>query len=345
MAQRSTVRFNLSRACVKLFGYATNRHSTASCPFRDRRPCAGYRRRPCRVPRTCAAKVWRPAALPSLVPAARRCGTSDQPDRPGGTHHADPLPDHARRQPAQAGVARRDADPLACVEAAGRGARRAKADATLMALKEQEAAGIDIVTDGEQSRQHFVHGFLEHVDGVDFGRKVKMGIRNNRYDAMVPTVTAELRLRGRVHATEARLAALHTDNKIKIHHARADDDRRYAGRRALRRPRQDGVRVRAPAQRGGARAPGRRRRRHPIRRACLQRLHGGARMGHRGAARARGPDLHDRGAHLLRLRHRAEHPLEARPRRGMAQYQECFRHSRKAGSTRCRWNAPTRACR
>ncbi len=92
----------------------------------------------------------------------------------------------------------------------------AKADATLMWLKEQEAAGIDIVTDGEQSRQHFVHGFLEHVDGVDFGRKVKMGIRNNRYDAMVPTVTAELRLRGRVHATEARLLRSHTDKKIKI---------------------------------------------------------------------------------------------------------------------------------
>src|SRR5205809_4346055 len=43
-----------------------------------------------------------------------------------------------------------------------------KRDAVLIALREQEAAGIDVVTDGEQSRQHFVHGFLEHVDGVDF---------------------------------------------------------------------------------------------------------------------------------------------------------------------------------
>ena len=56
-------------------------------------------------------------------------------------------------------------------------------------LKEQEDAGLDIVTDGEQSRQHFVHGFLEFVEGIDFSRKVKMGIRNNRYDAMVPVVT------------------------------------------------------------------------------------------------------------------------------------------------------------
>ena len=35
-----------------------------------------------------------------------------------------------------------------------------KRDATLIAIKLQEDAGIDIVTDGEQSRQHFVHGFL-----------------------------------------------------------------------------------------------------------------------------------------------------------------------------------------
>ena len=66
----------------------------------------------------------------------------------------------------------------------------AKRDATLLWLKEQEDAGIDIVSDGEQSRQHFVHGFLEFVEGIDFEHKVKMGIRNNRYDAMVPTWSA-----------------------------------------------------------------------------------------------------------------------------------------------------------
>ena len=50
----------------------------------------------------------------------------------------------------------------------------AKRDATLLALKEQEDAGIDIVTDGEQARQHFVHGFLERIEGVDFARRVTM---------------------------------------------------------------------------------------------------------------------------------------------------------------------------
>jgi 5-methyltetrahydropteroyltriglutamate--homocysteine methyltransferase len=92
----------------------------------------------------------------------------------------------------------------------------AKADATLLALKEQEDAGIDIVTDGEMSRQHFVHGFLEFVDGIDFAHKVEMGIRADRYKAMVPQVTGELRLKGRVHETEAKLARAHTKKKLKV---------------------------------------------------------------------------------------------------------------------------------
>src|SRR5262245_56768222 len=91
-----------------------------------------------------------------------------------------------------------------------------KLDATLIAIKLQEDAGIDIVCDGEQARQHFVHGFLEFVDGIDFKQRVEMGIRNNRYKAMVPTVTDPLRLRGRVHAAEARHARAHTARKLKI---------------------------------------------------------------------------------------------------------------------------------
>jgi 5-methyltetrahydropteroyltriglutamate--homocysteine methyltransferase len=93
---------------------------------------------------------------------------------------------------------------------------RAKRDATLLWLKEQEDAGLDIVTDGEQSRQHFVHGFLEYVEGIDFEHKVKMGIRNNRYDAMVPVVVAPLRLKGRVHQKEALLLRGHSKKRIKI---------------------------------------------------------------------------------------------------------------------------------
>jgi 5-methyltetrahydropteroyltriglutamate--homocysteine methyltransferase len=92
----------------------------------------------------------------------------------------------------------------------------AKRDATLLWLKAQEDAGLDIVTDGEQSRQHFVHGFLEAVEGIDFEHKVEMGIRADRYKAMVPQVIGPLKLKGRVHAIEARFARAHTRKKLKF---------------------------------------------------------------------------------------------------------------------------------
>jgi 5-methyltetrahydropteroyltriglutamate--homocysteine methyltransferase len=93
---------------------------------------------------------------------------------------------------------------------------QAKRDATLLWLKAQEDAGIDIVTDGEQSRQHFVHGFLESVAGIDFEHKVRMGIRDNRYEAWVPTVIGGVSLKGRVHEVEAGIARAHTNRKLKI---------------------------------------------------------------------------------------------------------------------------------
>jgi len=99
---------------------------------------------------------------------------------------------------------------------AGAELEQAKADATLLALKSQEDAGIDIVGDGEQARQHFVHGFLERVQGIDFAHKVEMGIRADRYKAMVPQVVGPLRLEERVHAFEAQLARAHTKKKLKF---------------------------------------------------------------------------------------------------------------------------------
>jgi 5-methyltetrahydropteroyltriglutamate--homocysteine methyltransferase len=93
---------------------------------------------------------------------------------------------------------------------------QAKLDATLLWIKTQEDAGLDVIGDGEQSRQHFVHGFLEKVAGIDFEHKVEMGIRNDRYKAMVPQVVAPLALTGRVHASEARFLRANTTRKIKF---------------------------------------------------------------------------------------------------------------------------------
>jgi 5-methyltetrahydropteroyltriglutamate--homocysteine methyltransferase len=89
-------------------------------------------------------------------------------------------------------------------------------DAVVVALKEQEIAGIDIVTDGEQARQHFVHGFLERIDGIDFSRRVSMGIRAGRYEAQVPVVTGPVRRPAPVHLDEVRWARAHTTRKLKF---------------------------------------------------------------------------------------------------------------------------------
>jgi 5-methyltetrahydropteroyltriglutamate--homocysteine methyltransferase len=98
----------------------------------------------------------------------------------------------------------------------GAALQQAKLDATLLWIKAQEDAGLDVIGDGEMSRQHFVHGFLEQVEGIDFEHKVEMGIRADRYKAMVPQVVSALKLNGRVHATEARFLRAHTQRKIKF---------------------------------------------------------------------------------------------------------------------------------
>ncbi|MDE2627883.1 MAG: methionine synthase [Burkholderiales bacterium] len=100
--------------------------------------------------------------------------------------------------------------------AEGAALQQAKLDATLLWIKAQEDAGLSVIGDGEMSRQHFVHGFLERVDGIDFEHKVEMGIRADRYKAMVPQVVSRLALKGRVHEAEARFLRAHTTRRIKF---------------------------------------------------------------------------------------------------------------------------------
>ena len=222
-----------------------------------------------------------------------------------------------------------------------------KRDAVLVALKEQEAAGIDIVTDGEQSRQHFVHGFLEAIDGIDFARRVTIGIRADRYKAEVPTVTGPLGAPRAVHADGGRFARAHTTTAPQVHHARADDDRGHARRRALSRPAAPGHGVRADPQRGGARARGARPRRAPARRAGLQRVHG-RRAGAGASRRCIGPS---RGwparPPCTSATATGSRPTSTGRRRSAASGGSTSRRSRRsprAASTRSRSSAPTRAC-
>jgi len=80
----------------------------------------------------------------------------------------------------------------------------------------QEDAGLDIVTDGEMFRTHFVHGFLEHIHGIDWAKKTPMGIRDNRYTVDVPTVAGPVTRPAPVHLEEARFVRGKTRRKLKF---------------------------------------------------------------------------------------------------------------------------------
>src|SRR5450432_3816640 len=90
----------------------------------------------------------------------------------------------------------------------------AKRDAVRLVVRDQEQAGIDIVSDGEQTRRHFVTTFIETLDGVDFEHKKTVRIRN-RYDADVPMVVGAVGRRGPIYADDARFLRSQTTRKIK----------------------------------------------------------------------------------------------------------------------------------
>jgi 5-methyltetrahydropteroyltriglutamate--homocysteine methyltransferase len=89
-----------------------------------------------------------------------------------------------------------------------------KRDAVRLALFDQEHAGIDIVTDGEQTRRHFVTTLIENLEGVDFEHRQTVRIRN-RYDAAVPVVVGPVARRHPVFADDARFLRGETQRKVK----------------------------------------------------------------------------------------------------------------------------------
>ena len=88
-------------------------------------------------------------------------------------------------------------------------------DAVRLALRDQESAGIDIVSDGEQTRRHFVTTLIENLDGVDFRNKKTVRIRN-RYDADVPMVVGPVSRTKSVFAEHARFFRAETDRQVKF---------------------------------------------------------------------------------------------------------------------------------
>ena len=89
-----------------------------------------------------------------------------------------------------------------------------KQDALRVSLQEQQNAGIDIVSDGEQTRQHFVTTFIENLEGVDFENRKTVRIRN-RYDASVPTVVGPVSRQKPVFIEDAKFLRQQTDLPIK----------------------------------------------------------------------------------------------------------------------------------
>ncbi len=89
-----------------------------------------------------------------------------------------------------------------------------KHDALRIAVQEQRRNGIDIISDGEQTRQHFVTTFIEHLDGVDFEKRETVRIRN-RYDASVPTVVGAVSREKPVFVDDAKFLRQQTDQPIK----------------------------------------------------------------------------------------------------------------------------------
>jgi 5-methyltetrahydropteroyltriglutamate--homocysteine methyltransferase len=90
-----------------------------------------------------------------------------------------------------------------------------KHDAVRLVLRDQEQAGIDIVSDGEQTRQHFVTTFIEHLEGVDFERRETVRIRS-RYEAQVPVVTGPVSRKKPVYVDDARFLRSETTHQIKF---------------------------------------------------------------------------------------------------------------------------------
>ena len=89
-----------------------------------------------------------------------------------------------------------------------------KQDALRVSLQEQQHAGIDIVSDGEQSRQHFVTTFIEHLNGVDFEKRETVKIRD-RYEASVPSVVGPVSRQKPVFVEDAKFLRSQTDQPIK----------------------------------------------------------------------------------------------------------------------------------
>ena len=182
--------------------------------------------------------------------------------------------DHHRRQPAEAVLARRAQQAVAAMAARGRRARAGQA--RRHAARDQAAGGRR--HRHRQRRRAVAPAFRARLSRIRRRHRLRQQGRDGHPQRPLQSDGADGARRAEAQGprarTEARHARAHTKRQAQVHAARADDDRRHHRRPPLRRPGEDGDGLRRPAQPGSARARAGRRRRHPVRRAGLQRLHG-----------------------------------------------------------------------
>ena len=90
-------------------------------------------------------------------------------------------------------------------------------DATSVAIRDQELAGLDLVTDGEQRRPHFIDHILNSLEGVDTVNRVPKGVYRRRDDVHeVPHVYGALKRRTPAVVDDLRFAKGRTDRPVKM---------------------------------------------------------------------------------------------------------------------------------
>src|SRR5712692_1909791 len=92
-------------------------------------------------------------------------------------------------------------------------------DAVLLALADQQEASLDIVTDGEQRRRHYIWGFCEGIEGIDFSRLVKITTRGCRYGNQLvdaARVTGPVRRQGSIMLEALHFLKRHTTKPVKV---------------------------------------------------------------------------------------------------------------------------------
>jgi 5-methyltetrahydropteroyltriglutamate--homocysteine methyltransferase len=98
---------------------------------------------------------------------------------------------------------------------AGEGLREAQDDATVVVLKMQEEAGLDLLTDGEQRRPNFIYHVLSAMDGFDLTDRRHKIIRR-RTNRLVPRVVGQVRRRAPALVDDVRFARAHTTRPLKM---------------------------------------------------------------------------------------------------------------------------------